>query len=84
MYNPISNEFFDQLQVAMQRQIPSTVVYFEDNEKKVVKDLVKTMAVIDGIEYLILKSKLQIKLCLVISFNGKIHKDEKSFLSSKN
>ena len=37
MYTPISCEFFDQLNVAMQRKIPSTVVYLENDEKKLVR-----------------------------------------------
>ncbi|MEA2051194.1 MAG: transcriptional antiterminator Rof [Campylobacterota bacterium] len=79
MYNPISNDFFDQIQVAIQRKIPSTVVYFENNEKKIVKDLVKSMSVDVGIEYLIMKSNLRIRLEYVSSFNGRVHKDEKLF-----
>ena len=34
MYTPIHVNFFDQLNVAMQRKIPSTVVYLENNEKR--------------------------------------------------
>ena len=76
MYSPISCEFFDQLNVAMKRKIPSTVVYIENNEKKTSKGLVETMSVIDGIEYLILNTKEQIKLNSVLTFNGKRHKEE--------
>ena len=76
MYTPISCEFFDQLNVAMKRKIPSTVVYLENSEKKTSKGLVETMSVIDGIEYLILNTKEQIKLNCVLTFNGKRHKEE--------
>ena len=76
MYNPISCEFFDQLNVAMQRKIPSTVVYLENGEKKTTKGLVQTMEVIDGIEYMILNTKEKIKLANVFTFNGKRHKEE--------
>ena len=76
MYTPISCEFFDQLNVAMKRKIPSTVVYIENKEKKTSKGLVETMSVIDGIEYLILNTKEQIKLNSVLTFNGKRHKEE--------
>ncbi len=76
MYTPISCEFFDQLNVAMKRKIPSTVVYLENGEKKTSKGLVETMSVIDGIEYLILNTKEQIKLNSVLTFNGKKHKEE--------
>ncbi|PLY05271.1 MAG: transcriptional antiterminator Rof [Arcobacter sp.] len=82
MYNPISCEFFDQLNVAMQRKIPSTIVYYDEKEenKFTVKGIVKTMEVIDGIEFLILeklekKEKEKIKLHLVITFNGKRHRE---------
>jgi Rho-binding antiterminator len=76
MYNPISCEFFDQLDVAMKRKIPSTIVYLENDEKKTIKGLVKTMSVIEGIEYMILDTKEQIRLDSVLTFNGKRHKEE--------
>ena len=77
MYNPISCEFFDQLNVAMQRKIPSTVVYLKDEDtKETTKGIVKTMEVIDGIEYLILDSKEKIRLDSVLTFNGKKHREE--------
>ena len=69
MYTPISCEFFDQLNVAMQRKIPSTVVYLQNNEKKTIKGLIQTMSVIDGFEYLILNTKEQIRLDTVLTFN---------------
>ncbi|MCD6212599.1 MAG: transcriptional antiterminator Rof, partial [Sulfurovum sp.] len=67
MYNPISTEFFDQLTVAMQRKIPSRIVYYqnEEQEKKQektdTKALVKTMEVINGFEFLILDTKEKIR-----------------------
>ena len=76
MYTPISCEFFDQLNVAMQRKIPSTVVYLENDEKKTIKGLIETMSVIDGIEYLIMNKKEQIRLDTVLTFNGRRHKEE--------
>lgn len=76
MYTPISCEFFDQLNVAMQRKIPSTIVYLQDDEKKTLKGLIETMSVIDGIEYVILNSKEQIKLDTVLTFNGRRYKEE--------
>lgn len=76
MYTPISCEFFDQLNVAMKRNIPSTIVYLENNEKKTIKGLIQTMSVIDGFEYLILTTKKQIKLDTVLTFNGRRHKEE--------
>jgi len=76
MYNPISCEFFDQLNVAMQRKIPSTVVYLKNKEEtETIKGVVKTMEVVDGIEFMILDSKEKIRLDTVITFNGKKHKD---------
>ena len=76
MYNPISCEFFDQLDVAMKRKIPSTIVYLENDIKKTIKGLVKTMSVIEGIEYMILDTKEQIRLDSVLTFNGRRHKEE--------
>ena len=76
MYTPISCEFFDQLNVAMQRKIPSTVVYLQNNEKKTIKGLIQTMSVIDGFEYLILNTKEQIRLYTVLTFNGRRYKEE--------
>ena len=76
MYTPISCEFFDQLNVAMQRKIPSTFIYLENEEKKTLKGLIKTMSVIDGIEYVILNSNEQLRLDTVLIFNGRRLKEE--------
>ena len=76
MYTPISCEFFDQLNVAMQRKIPSTVIYLKNDEKITTKGLIKTMSVIDGIEYVILNSNEQLRLDTVLTFNGRRHKEE--------
>ena len=82
MYNPISTEFFDQLTVAIQRKIPSNIVYYqnEEQEKKQektdIKAIVKTMEVIDGFEFLVLDTKEKIKLSLVLTFNGKRHRED--------
>jgi Rho-binding antiterminator len=79
MYNPISTEFFDQLTVAMERKIPSTIEYYQNEEqekkqkKTETKALVKTMEVIDGFEFLVLDTKEKIRLSSVIRFNGKRH-----------
>ena len=80
MYNPISTEFFDQLNVAMQRKIPSTIEYYKNEEqeknqeKQETKALVKTMEVINGFEFLVLNTNEKIKLSLVIKFNGRRHR----------
>ena len=82
MYNPISTEFFDQLIVAMERKIPSTIVYYENEEQEKkqeqteIKALVKTMEVIDGFEFLVLATKEKIRLSKVIKFNGKRHRED--------
>ena len=82
MYNPISTEFFDQLIVAMERKIPSKIVYYanEEQEKKQekteVKALLNTMEVVDGFEFLVLDSKEKIRLSSVITFNGKRHRED--------
>ena len=82
MYNPISSEFFDQLMVAMERKIPSTIEYYksEEQEKKQekvkIKALVKTMELIDGFEFLVLDldTEEKIRLSWVVTFNGKRHR----------
>ena len=82
MYNPISTEFFDQLMVAMERKIPSRIVYYQNKEdekkqeKTDIKALVETMEVIDGFEFLVLDTKEKISLSLVIMFNGKRHRGD--------
>ena len=76
MYTPISLDFFYQLNVSMQRKIPSTVVFLDNGEKKTLKGLVHTMEVIDGIEYMILNTKEKIRLDKVVLFNGRRHKEE--------
>lgn len=82
MYNPISSEFFDQLTVAMEKRIPSTIEYYqniEQEEKKEleqVKALVKTMELIDGFEFLVLDTEEKIRLSFVVRFNGKRHRKD--------
>ena len=82
MYNPISTEFFDQLTVAMQRKIPSRIEYYQNEEqekkqeKQETKALVKTMEVVNGFEFLILDTKEKIRLSLVLTFNGKRHRED--------
>lgn len=79
MYNPISCDFFDQLNVAMQRKIPSTIIYLEDEnneEQFTLKGIVKTMEVVDGKEFLVLETKEKVRLDLVIKFNGRRHRED--------
>ena len=77
MYNPISSEFFDQLTVAMERNIPSTIEYCQNekqeeaNEIQHIKALVTTMELVDGFEFLVLDTEEKIRLSLVVKFNGK-------------
>ena len=80
MYNPISAEFFDQVMVAMERKIPSTIEYYQNTEeetkkeKRQIKAIVKTMELIDGFEFLVLDTKEKIRLSWVVKFNGKRHR----------
>lgn len=79
MYNPISCDFFDQLNVAMQRKIPSTIIYLEDEnneEQFTLKGIVKTMEVVEGKEFLVLETKEKVRLDLVIKFNGRRHRED--------
>lgn len=75
MQNPISCEFYDQLMVAIQRKIPSIIVYLEGEQNKTIKGIVTTLSVIDEKEFLILNGKQKISLHSVFSFNGKRHKE---------
>jgi Rho-binding antiterminator len=82
MYNPISSEFFDQLMVAMERKIPSTIEYYQNEEQEKqkqiqqIKALVETMELIDGFEFLILDIQEKIRLSWVVKFNGKRHRKD--------
>ena len=82
MYNPISSEFFDQLTVAMERKIPSTIEYYQNKEQEKAKEsqnikaLVETMELIDGFEYLVLDTQEKIRLSCVVKFNGKRHRKD--------
>ena len=82
MYNPISSEFFDQLMVAMERKIPSTIEYYKNEEqekkqeKEKIKALVQTMELIDGFEFLVLDTEEKIRLSWVVTFNGKRHRSD--------
>jgi len=82
MYNPISSEFFDQLTVAMERKIPSTIEYYQNAEQEVAKKLqqtkalVLTMELIDGFEYVVLDTGKKVRLSFVVKFNGKRHRKD--------
>ena len=82
MYNPISSEFFDQLTVAMERKIPSTIIYYENEAQEKtktsqeVKALVEIMELIDGFEFLVLDTGEKIRLSRVVLFNGKRHRKD--------
>jgi len=82
MYNPISTEFFDQLTVAIERKIPSTLEYYQNEEqeksqeKQYLKVLVKTIDLIDGVEFLVLNKNEKIKLSMIVKFNGKRHRED--------
>lgn len=82
MYNPISTEFFDQLTVAMQRKIPSKIEYYQNEEqekkqeKQQTKALVKTLEVIEDFEFAVLDTQEKIRLSLVVTFNGKRHRED--------
>ena len=75
MNNPISCEFYDQLMVAIERKIPSTIVYLHQGEKTMTTGVVTALTMIDYEEFLILHNKQQIHLQTIFSFNGKKHKE---------
>lgn len=75
MNTPISCEFYDQLMVAIQRKIPSTIVYLENGEKSTGKGVVTELMMIEYEEFLMLKGGKKINLQTIFSFNGKRHKE---------
>lgn len=82
MNTPISCEFYDQLMVAIQRKIPSTIVYLEKEQSTTMKGVVTELMMIEYEEFLVLKGGKKINLQTIFSFNGKRHK-EVSFLHVK-
>ena len=75
MNTPISCEFYDQLIVAIERKIPSTIVYEENAQTRSIKSVVTEMSMIGYEEFLILKGGKKINLQTIFSFNGKKHKE---------
>ncbi|WP_041958751.1 hypothetical protein [Sulfurospirillum arsenophilum] len=75
MHNPISCEFYDQLMVAIQRKIPSTIVYLENEQTTTIKSIVTELMMIEYEEFLMLKGGKKINLQTIFSFNGKMHKE---------
>lgn len=82
MYTPISTEFFDQLTIAIERKIPSTIEYYQNEEQEEkqeqqhIKVLVKTIELIGGFEFLVLATNEKIRLSMVLKFNGKRHRED--------
>lgn len=76
MNNPISCEFYDQLTVAIERKIPSTIVYLENEQKTTVKSVVIELTMIDYEEFLVLRGGKKINLQMIFLFNGKRHKED--------
>ena len=77
MYHPVSCELYDQIEVVIQRKIPSTIEYIDNEKKETSKGLVQTMTMIDNKEFLILNDNKKIRLDLILTFNGKRYKKEK-------
>lgn len=75
MNTPISCEFYDQLIVAIERKIPSIIVYEENTQTHSIKSVVTEMSMIEYEEFLILKGGKKINLQTIFSFNGKKHKE---------
>lgn len=75
MNTPISCEFYDQLMVAIQRKIPSTIVYLDNEQTATIKGVVTELMMIEYEEFLILKGGKRINLQTIFSFNGKRHKE---------
>lgn len=75
MNTPISCEFYDQLMVAIQRKIPSTIVYLENEQTTTVKGVVAELMMIEYEEFLVLEGGKKINLQTIALFNGKRHKE---------
>ena len=75
MNTPISCEFYDQLMVAIQRKIPSTIVYLENGQNTTIKSVIKELMMIEYEEFLVLKGGKKINLQTIFLFNGKRHKE---------
>ncbi len=75
MNSPISCEFYDQLMVVIQRKIPSTIVYLENEQTTTIKGIVTELMMIEYEEFLMLKGGKKIHLQSIFSLNGKKHKE---------
>ena len=75
MNTPISCEFYDQLMVVIQRKIPSTIVYLENEQKCTIKGIVTELMMIEYEEFLVLEGGKKINLQNIFSLNGKRHKE---------
>ena len=75
MNTPISCEFYDQLIVAIERKIPSIIVYNENTQMLSIKGVITEMTMIEYEEFLILKGGKKINLQTIFSFNGKKYKE---------
>ena len=79
MYRQVNCEFYDQLNVIIQRQIPTTIIYIKkenDSEEFTAKDYIKSMTLENNEEFLVLKSNQKIRLDLVHFLNGKKYKKD--------
>lgn len=75
MNTPISCEFYDQLMVAIQRKIPSTIVYLEKEQNTTIKGVVRELLMIEYEEFLVLNGGKKINLQTIFLFNGKRYKE---------
>jgi Rho-binding antiterminator len=75
MNTPISCEFYDQLMVAIQRKIPSTIVYLENEQTTTIKGVVRELLMIEYEEFLVLNGGKKINLQTIFLFNGKRYKE---------
>ena len=75
MNTPISCEFYDQLMVVIQRKIPSTIVYLENEQTTTIKGIVTELMMIEYEEFLVLEGGKKINLQSIFSLNGKRHKE---------
>lgn len=71
MNAPISCEFYDQLMVAIERKIPSTIVYLENEQSTTLKGVVTELMMIEYEEFLMLKGGKKINLQTIFRLMAK-------------
>lgn len=71
-YQPISCDFYDELEIAAMRQTSAVIVYKSDAGEEVkISEKIKTIEARSGEEFLILNKGEEIRLDRLVSIDGK-------------